>query len=188
MTDPCEKLQNMLLEEQADPEIFLPGLKWWMSVNEGEGRLPHRSDFFPEKMSSKTLPHVLLVDIGSTPASMRFRLVGTAHVNFNQKDTTGKTFDDVYCHNASSLPYIMTLYKNLVDTRRPLWSVNELIHSNTNNLLKICRLMLPLTNARNEVDLGMAVQMNLYNDPIQQDSDTLWPKAASTNEKIRILL
>jgi hypothetical protein len=145
------------LPDGAERAIFGPALDWWGAVVKQTQRLPTRRDLLPERLGARTLPFVLLVDVGDGGAQLRFRLMGSAHVAFNQADFSGRDFDGVYSEGPA-LAYVRGLYKDMCKVRRPLWSVNEVRHFRTGLPIVIRRLMLPMSVSGRDVDLSLGVQ------------------------------
>lgn len=141
----------------ADPAIFAPAVDWWNAAVARAGRLPGRSDLRPEDLGARTLPHVLLVDVADGGDRLRFRLMGSAHVVFNQADLSGRSFDTIYGESAT-FDYVRGLYRDLHAARRPLWSVNEVRHFRTGLPIVLRRLMLPMSTDGVAVDLSLGVQ------------------------------
>ena len=109
------------LPEGGDPAIFTPAVDWWNATVAARGRLPARADLRPEDLGGRTLPHVLLVDVGDAGKWLRFRVMGSAHVAFNQVDLSGRDFDTIY-PEGGTLDYVRGLYRDMCATRRPWWS------------------------------------------------------------------
>jgi hypothetical protein len=175
------------LPDGGDPAIFAPAVDWWNTTVAARGRLPARADLRPEDLGGRTLPHVLLVDVGDAGARMRFRLMGSAHVAFNQVDLSGRDFDTIY-PEGGTLDYVRGLYRNMCATRRPLWSVNEVRHFRTGLPIVIRRLMLPMATDGSVVDLCLGVQ-TIHRPPDRGvDAVNPWHVARSIIEHERRLL
>jgi hypothetical protein len=117
-----------------------------------------RADLEPQDFGGKALPHVLLIDILSGDADLRFRLMGTNHAEFNRADLAGKLFSEVYPTGSLSLAYVMGLYREMIATRRPIWTLNEFMAPGREYPIRMGRLMLPLSSDGETVDLCAAVQ------------------------------
>lgn len=146
------------LPASADPSIYRPALEWWRRAVAQLGRLPSRADLEPHDLGARALPHVLLVDIVDGAADLRFRLMGTHHAEFNRRDLSGKLFSQVYPSGSPVLDYLKDLYRDLITSRRPLWSLNEFVPPGKEFPIRMGRLMLPLSSNGQTVDLCAAVQ------------------------------
>ena len=62
-----------------------------------DDRLPARADIDPVDLHDM-LPGIIIIDVVPEGGRrrFRFRLFGTAHVEFNQRDLTGKFIDEVF--------------------------------------------------------------------------------------------
>jgi hypothetical protein len=150
-SDPAE------VPDGADPAIFTPAVVWWNAAVRANRGLPGRRDLRPEELGSRTLPYVLLVDVGASGDRLRFRLMGSAHIAYNHADLSGHAFETIFAEGAS-LEYVRGLYRDLHARRRPLWSVNEVRHFRTGMPVVVRRLMLPMSTDGGEVDLSLGVQ------------------------------
>jgi len=177
-----------LLAADADQRVFGPGLAWWRSHVDRTGRLPSRADLSPEDLTVSALPHVLLVDIGPAVNRLRFRLVGTAHVAFNRRDFTGLEFDEVYPSDSPILAYVKGLYRDLVEARRPLWTVNQVPHPRTGEALIMRRLMMPLSSDGEIVNLSLGIQTIEQRPSEERDSVNPWHSASVSGERGREVL
>ncbi len=171
----------------ADPSIFAPAIDWWNATVAATRRLPTRAQLRAEELGSRTLPHVLLVEVSEGGDRLRFRIMGSAHVAFNQVDLSGRDFDTIYPEGATR-DYVRRLYRDMCAARRPLWSVNEVRHFRTGLPIVLRRLMLPMSAAGTEVDLCLAVQ-TIHRAP-DRDIDAVnpWHVARSIIEHERRLL
>lgn len=145
------------LPDGGDPAIFAPAVGWWNATLAARGRLPSRADLRPEDLGVRTLPHVLLVDVGDGGRRLRFRLMGSAHVAFNQVDLSGRDFETIY-PEGRTLDYVRGLYRDMCAARRPLWSVNEVRHFRTGLPVVVRRLMLPMSTDGTVIDVTLGVQ------------------------------
>ena len=149
---------SIALPASADPAIYRPALSWWSKTTRRLGRLPSRADLEPHDLGAKALPHVLLVDILDNATDLRFRLMGTNHAEFNRRDLSGQLFSEVYPPKSPVLAYLKDLYKEMIETRRPLWTLNEFIPPTRDLPIRMGRLMLPLSSDGQTIDLCAAVQ------------------------------
>jgi hypothetical protein len=149
---------SISLPASADPTVYKPAIVWWIKAVKQFGRLPSRADLEPHDLGAKALPHVILVDIIDNATDLRFRLMGTNHVDFNRCDLSGKLFSAVYPSHSPVLAYLKELYGELITTRRPLWTLNEFVPPGKQFPIRMGRLMLPLSSDGETVNLCAAVQ------------------------------
>ncbi len=175
------------MPDGEDPAIFAPAVGWWNATLAARGQLPSRADLRPEDLGGRTPPHVLLVDVGDGGQRLRFRLMGSAHMAFNQVDRSGRAFDTI-CPERGTLDHVRGLYRAMCTTRRPLWSVNEVRHFRTGQPIVIRRLMLPMSTDGTVVDVTLGVQA--FHRPPDRGLDVVNPRhvARSIIEHERRLL
>ncbi len=176
------------LPTSADPEIYGPAISWWTRTSKELGRLPSRADFDPTDISPETLRHVILVEIIGLAEDMRFRLLGTIHDQFNGRNLAGQYFSAVYPSGSPILAYIKGLYVEMINARRPLWSLNELLYADNSTRVRFGRLMLPLSNDGGVVDMCLAIQKIIYPDVFGETERSSWMNGASPSERERLLL
>ena len=99
-------------------EVFLYWRGLWR-----DGRPPSRQDIDPVQMRA-FLPYLTMGDLESSPLRVRYRICGTAHVEFNKHDMTGHYLDDFDC---SAFDYIdwTACFKHLHQTKRPVIGDNS---------------------------------------------------------------
>jgi hypothetical protein len=172
----------------ADPKLFHPALKWWIETSARYNRIPRRADLLPEYLGAPALPYVLLVDILCASDDFRFRLTGTKHVEFNQRDLTGVLYGDLFPKGSAALAHIKNLYTEMILARRPLWIRNDAFVPAREHSVHVTRLMLPMSQDSDDIDLCLAVQT--YDKPKNTDAKALmtWLDASSIREIERELL
>lgn len=185
---PQTHFEPATLPSTADARMFRPALDWWSRIASEKKRIPTRSELAPDYLTPTALPHTMLIDIADNGEKLRWRLMGTAHVAFNQRDLTGVEFDDHYPEGSPILSYVKCLYRELISTRRPLWSVNDLNHCRALQSLRIRRLMLPVSV--NSVDIDLCVSVQTIDYPLASTPEKLnpWRHSLSIGEKERVTL
>ncbi len=96
---------------------------YWLSKRE-DGKIPGRSDVDPLDIPD-ILPHICLLDVERTDDSLRFRfrLFGTQHQEFNQRDFTGQLIDEVFPPEAAAK--VNAAYRQVVESGEPhYWREN----------------------------------------------------------------
>lgn len=74
--------------------LFRVALQFWIDAK-GECILPSASMIDPLKLPRKLLPSLVVTSVEPGSKRIKFRLVGTAHVNATGVDLTGKFCEDV---------------------------------------------------------------------------------------------
>lgn len=119
-----------------------------------ERRMPARGDFDPAEMAS-LLPHLFLVDVGSSPDSgqrcFRYRLIGTAVVNLLGRDSTGKWADEAL--HGDKTPGIRGLFTLASETKGPVAFKGYIFFIRDRNWVFVEGLILPLSANGEEVDM-----------------------------------
>jgi hypothetical protein len=127
-------------------------LRYWRSKRP-ERLLPARADIDPCEIP-RLLPDLVLTDV-LADGSLRFRLVGTAMALFAGRDVTGRRFDEIVVE-AGYRAYIEGLYRQVAETRTPLYTEGRYHHRRKNFMLTTKRMMLPLASDGDRVDMVMS--------------------------------
>ncbi|MFT6558368.1 PAS domain-containing protein [Sneathiella sp.] len=108
---------------------------------------PRRSDIHPEEIKD-LLPHIGLIDV-TGPRQFRYRLIGTAMVDFFRTDFTG-----TYVNQSKPGKYgefLIDLYACAVEVKRPVFSKSAFLYDDDRGLFTQ-RLILPLGSNQQSVD------------------------------------
>ena len=89
-----------------------------------DGRLPARADLDPVEFAH-VLASITIIDFEGEGAQRRyrFRLFGTEHVEFNQRDLTGAFVDEVFAPDDAAR--VAETYGSVVDSREPAQAAND---------------------------------------------------------------
>jgi hypothetical protein len=175
------------LPDSADPKTFNAVLTWWSDRVEELGYLPGRRDLKPEDLPAKALPNIMLAEFIGSSDRVRFRLVGSAIVDFNQIDFTGRYLDEIY-PSKQVFNFVVGLYQELKAKRRPIWSVNAVKSPSTGQHFFVHRLMAPLATNGHEVDMVLAVQKFSEVTKAKPVTGSPWFQASDTGEQERVVL
>ena len=175
------------LPASADPRTFSAVLTWWSDRVEELGCLPARRDLKPEDLPAKALPNILLAEFIGSPDRVRFRLVGSTIVDFNQIDFTGRYLDEIY-PSKKIYNFVVGLYQEIRAKRRPIWSVNAVKSPSTGQHFFVHRLMAPLASNGQDVDMVLAVQKFTEVAKAKTVTGSPWFQASDTGEQERIIL
>lgn len=94
---------------------------YWQARRVAGGGLPRRRDIEVQDLKP-CLGHLLLLDIATPIERSRYRLFGTALVQFFGEDLTGKEIIDV---NAVSVEKLIDEYRSVADSGEPRRYVNR---------------------------------------------------------------
>lgn len=86
-------IDNVQLTDLPEGQ-FRVALQFWLDAR-GECVLPAASVIDPLKLPRKLLPALVVFSVEAGLKQLKFRLVGTAHVNATGVDLTGKFVEDV---------------------------------------------------------------------------------------------
>jgi hypothetical protein len=115
--------------------------------------LPSRADLDPAAMKP-LLPYVYLVDVSHRPLRFRYRLVGTALVEFTGRDVTGKFVDEA-TYGAAAAP-IYRLFELVVETRGPVGGRGRTVWIQGGEWREVESLVLPMSRDGAEIDMLLA--------------------------------
>ncbi len=100
-------------------EIFA----YWRSLWRGD-RPPARQEIDPVEMRAY-LPFITMGDLETEPLRVRYRVYGTAHVEFNKRDLTGHYLDDFDYGGFDHIDWL-ACFRHLHRTKRPIIGDNSL--------------------------------------------------------------
>lgn len=117
----------------------------------GQREMPVRADLDPLEFPY-ALGHMILVEVERNPQRFRFRLYGTALVNyFRDGDYTGKYADELLPPDYA--PFVVEAYRTAVAGRVPRHMRRELLMNGQELTYEV--LTLPLADAANPAEIGM---------------------------------
>jgi len=115
--------------------------------------MPARADIDPTEIGP-LLPNVFMVDVSHDPLRFRYRLIGTAIVNFVGRDFTGRAIDEAtYGESAAFLQQILKL---TVETREPVGLKGNVFYIAGREWVGVEGILLPLASDGRTVDIVMA--------------------------------
>lgn len=139
----------------ADEPALLEVASYWLAKRGGR-LMPDRSDIDPLQLPPSVWPNLLLTEPVPGSTAMRYRLVGSAHVERYTFDFTGKTTADVM--QGSYRNYMESIYRAALDEMLPVysesifrWDDADYAHGHAATR----RLMLPLS--RGEPDIAAQI-------------------------------
>jgi hypothetical protein len=141
---------------------FEAGLPWpefqqlyayWRSKCSG-GRLPARACIDPVDFAA-LLPRIYLVDVVRSPdrpaLGFRFRLMGTEHVQINEREITGLTIEEAF--GATNVAQLRLDYTAVATARKPLLTLSARPAIVDRTHVVYDRLLLPLASDGVVVDM-----------------------------------
>lgn len=128
---------------------------YWDSKRPAQGVLPGRQHLDPIDIP-KLLPNVWLIDVARDPYRFRFRLLGTAVVEYAGEDNTGKWFDE-------TLPdFDPSVFIDVVEARAPSWRRSASRMRPYKEYRELERVRLPL--ARDGATVDMILCLTVFFD------------------------
>ena len=103
----------------ADDPALLEVARYWSGKRNGR-MLPDRADIDPLELSPGVWPNLLLTEPVPDSVAMRYRLVGSAHVERYTFDFTGKTTAEIM--QGSYREYMERIYRTCLDEAAPVYS------------------------------------------------------------------
>jgi hypothetical protein len=137
---------------------LLAELYGYWSAKRGARFAPSRGEIDPIEIP-RLLPHLMLVDVVEGGARLRYRLAGTEIESRFGCSMVGRYIDEMMRGRYND--YIHELYRELLTTRRALYSESAYGPEGSAPLYTQ-RLMLPLSNDGNSVDMVLAGQIFTY--------------------------
>lgn len=119
-------------DEMADIRCRAPRnrqlLDYWLTRRRGR-RLPRRADIDPADIPT-LLPHIMVSDITYAPFRVRYRLVGTAIVEFAKFDFTGQYADELQFQDDDGFDYA-GCYAKVAAAKSPGLGLSQwIVHGN----------------------------------------------------------
>ncbi|MGE5147400.1 MAG: PAS domain-containing protein [Candidatus Eiseniibacteriota bacterium] len=121
---------------------------YWLD-KKGQRRAPARADLDPIEIPA-LMPHLLLLDVESSPRRFRFRLVGTAIVNGLGRDLTGRYLDELKMNKVQRAMFAE--YQRVADTAEAACTTWEYTRDDGRHV-RLERLVLPLSGDGSVIDM-----------------------------------
>jgi len=157
---------------QMPPDFSLL-LAYWRDKR-GERAMPSRADIDPTELPGRLWPGLMLLDVvrQGRRTRFRYRLVGGDIQTAVGRDTKGKFVDDVFPPETVFRDYVLKIPADVVEQKRPLFTVNVLSLPGQASPMKACRLTLPLSNDGVNVNMLLNAIMYEYPSDDRQNIDT----------------
>ena len=123
------------------------------------GRLPRRADIDPIEIK-RHLPMLFMVDVlaggrADGAREFRYRLIGTELAIVNGRDSTGKTFTQVYGEDPRQLTRMDQVIGAVVDGRQPVLIAGEMFWRPDRAFRPVEGVLLPLSGDGKTIDVVM---------------------------------
>jgi len=143
----------------ADDPILSTVARYWMAQRHGRP-IPIRADIDPLHLPASVWPNLLLTEPVPGTTAMRYRLVGSAHVERYTFDFTGRTTAEIM--QGSYRTYMEAIYTAALQYSAPVYS-ESVFRWDANGYAFTRRLMLPLrhrdTGGGDGADMVFTVQV-----------------------------
>jgi len=96
---------------------------YWLRRHDEVGGIPTRAQFDPVDLRG-LLPNLFIVDVEENPRRFRYRLVGTAVVEYNQLEFTGRYLGSIGWEEEQAL---LTQYAQVLESRGPVFGYYDWI-------------------------------------------------------------
>lgn len=127
----------------ADDPILSTVARYW-TAQRRDRPMPARSDIDPLHLPAAVWPHLLLAEPVPGSAAVRYRLVGSAHVERYTFDFTGRTTSEIM--QGSYRTYMEAIYGTTLELSLPVYS-ESVFRWDADGYAFTRRLMLPLSHA-----------------------------------------
>jgi hypothetical protein len=128
--------------------------RYWDGKRGGRA-MPARRDLDPSEIV-RLLPHIYMVDVDSDPLRFRYRLIGTAIVNFLGRDYTRRAVDAATYGEGEILARLLRLFTTVVETRRPVAYKGNIWYVSGRGWRDVEALLMPLSSDGSRIDIIFA--------------------------------
>jgi len=134
-------------------------------VNRRRGRpMPSRADIDPIEIPAAAWPHTMLLDVVREDGALRFRYrrVGEVFWTGLGREAKGAMVDELLPETGGYREYIVGIYRELVECRRPIYTENHLTLRGDNEPMLAKRVSLPLSKDGDAVDMILGGHVFLH--------------------------
>jgi hypothetical protein len=142
------------------PEDFSMLLRYWRGKRAARS-MPRRANIDPTELPGRLWPRLMLLDVvrEENRNRFRYRLVGGDVQAALGRNTTGEYLDEA-TPNSIYRNYVIKIPNDVVEEKRPLYTVNVLTLPGQSVPMKIKRLTLPLSD--NDRTVNMTLSAHIY--------------------------
>jgi hypothetical protein len=142
-----ERLRPTMLR-RCDPGL-IRFYDYWELLR-GDRSMPARRDLDPLQAPRGFLPNIMLIDYLHDQRRYRYRLVGSNIITATGENRTGRYFDEFGFFRDH--PAVLPQYARVVQSRRPLYSLEPFTNFISESDYDVDRLILPLSDDDHFVD------------------------------------
>jgi hypothetical protein len=132
--------------------------RYWDGKRRGRA-MPERGDIDPSEIV-RLLPHLFMIDVERDPLRFRYRLIGTAIVEFLGRDFTGRTIDATN-YNQAQATELQKINRTVVDNARPIACKGTIFYVPGREWLLTQSILLPLSRDGVSVNIIIGAQIAL---------------------------
>ena len=135
---------------------------YWLSIHPGPGILPGRQHVDPLDLPPHTWPNLGLTEALADPFDVRYRLIGTALVEYLGADYTGQTVRGRgVAFGNRTVDQVLSHYRTVVEERRPDYASFPILDIRKGYHIQAERIHLPLAANGHDVDMILTSLVNL---------------------------
>lgn len=145
---------------QNSAEITHPTLvaayRYWNGKRRGRA-MPQRADIDPAEIVP-LLPHIFMVDVGRDPPLFKYRLIGTAIVEFLGRDFTGRAIDATN-YDPAQAAELQKIIATAVASARPVACKGTVFYVPGREWMLTEAVLMPLSKDGRTVDIIIGAQI-----------------------------
>ena len=145
------------------PRDFLILLDYWRSKRSA-CTMPRRADVDPTELPGRLWPRLMLIDVvrEENRTRFRYRLLGGDVIRALGRNPTGEYLDEAISPDAIYRNYIIEIPNDVVERKRPIYTVNVLTLPGQTVPMTTKRLTLPLSNDGTTVNMMLSAHVYEY--------------------------
>src|SRR3546814_188466 len=156
-------IQDLTVAIFADEPALLEVARYWSAKRNGR-LMPDRADIDPLDLSPGVWPNLLLTEPVPASTAMRYRLVGSAHVERYTFDFTGRTTAEIM--QGSYRDYMEAIYNTSLQEGLPVYS-ESVFRWDARGYAFTRRLMLPLQHGAHGMIFSVQVRSEEHTSELQ---------------------
>ncbi len=159
--------------------------RYWLS-RRGDRAIPRRADIDPVEIPAAIWPHTMILEVVREDSRLRFRYrrAGSVFWRAGAAEPTGRFIEEVLPGTAGYLEYVVGIYVEMTESRRPMYSENYFIRAGQSVPMRTRRVSLPLSNDGVVVDTILAGHVFEY----PRERDPAFPVVDGLREAVRVYL
>jgi hypothetical protein len=159
--------------------------RYWHGKLQGRD-MPLRADIDPTEIPGAIWPHTMILEVVRQDGALRFRYrrVGEVFWRALGREPTGKFVDEVLPDTAGYRDYVVGIYREMVERRRPMYTENCFTLHGQSVPMWHKRVSLPLSGDGGSV--GTILAGHVFEYP--RDDDHAFPQVNGLQEGIRAVI